>query len=45
VAGPAPTFSLSRSGTTVMSGTGADAIQSHPVYYDWWNSSGFIEGP
>jgi len=44
-AGPAPTFLLSRSGTTVMSGTGADAITATPTYYDWWNSSGFIEGP
>jgi glucan endo-1,3-alpha-glucosidase len=45
VAGPAPTFSLSRNGTTVLSGTGADAILAHPPYYDWWNSSGFVEGP
>jgi Glycosyl hydrolase family 71 len=43
-AGPPPTFRLSRNGATVINGTGSDAIQSHPVYYDWWNSSGFIEG-
>lgn len=44
-AGPAPTFRLSRNQVTVITGMGSDAIQSHPVYYDWWNSSGFMEGP
>ena len=44
VAGQAPTFKLVRGSALVMSAAGADAIQSLPPYYDWWNSSGFIEG-
>jgi glucan endo-1,3-alpha-glucosidase len=43
-AGPAPAFRLWRNQATLISGTGSDTIQSHPVYYDWWNSSGFMEG-
>jgi glucan endo-1,3-alpha-glucosidase len=45
VAGRAPIFQLVRGSALVMKTTGADAIQSSPPYYDWWNSSGFIEGP
>ncbi len=43
-AGAVPTFQFSRSGTTKMSGAGADTIQANPTYYNWWNSSGFMEG-
>jgi glucan endo-1,3-alpha-glucosidase len=44
VAGPAPTFQLSRNGATVINATGADVILANPPYYNWWASSGFAEG-
>jgi hypothetical protein len=44
-AGAAPIFNLQRNGQLVTNGFGEDAILATPPYYDWWNTSGFVEGP
>jgi glucan endo-1,3-alpha-glucosidase len=41
--GPAPSFQISRAGSVVVKGTGADAIIANPRFTDWWSSTGFAE--
>ena len=43
--GNAPSFTLSRNGSPIASGTGTDPIQAAPTYNDYYYSTGDIKGP
>jgi len=45
VAGTTPSFSLSRGGSQVLSGTGTDQIQTNPQYNNYYYSTGYVIGP